>query len=392
MKKIIFLILIFFTMNSSFAINEDVILLPEDAIESQRQLLEGEKEVVLEEEKVSPYTKRALKAIIEKEYNNYDTEGLLNKQLKAEFQKGIIKDAQFELNSIVTLKQNIEDNNSNLKANYQTMQLGLAGKFRSEKEGYNFLFELSPNIHDNFIQRFVADAWIQTKRIPNHTLMLGYSRAMVGYEGGQSQYNLPFLNRSQTARVIGNARKGGIRLKGDYKYVNYDIGGYSSDTFHREFFPGVETSAWVNFKPLANVSDKYGKLNIGGGVQAGNRNSYDFFTTTAAIKYDYKKFWMLAEYANADGSNGGAGLTTKKSQGYNLTLAYRLTKKAEVLLRYDDFDSDKKISNNNTKEYTAGFNYYVFGQALRFIFNYVFCQNDNRADSHKLIFGTQFLL
>ena len=37
---------------------------------------------------------------------------------------------------------------------------------------------------------------------------------------------------------------------------------------------------------------------------------------------------MLAEYANADGSNGGAGLTTKKSQGYNLTLAYRLTKKA----------------------------------------------------------------
>ena len=75
-------------MNSSFAINEDVILLPEDAIESQRQLLEGEKEVVLEEEKVSPYTKRALRAIIEKEYNNYDTEGLLNKQLKAEFQKG----------------------------------------------------------------------------------------------------------------------------------------------------------------------------------------------------------------------------------------------------------------------------------------------------------------
>ena len=50
MKKIIFLILIFFTMNSSFAINEDVILLPEDAIESQRQRLEGEKEVVLEEE------------------------------------------------------------------------------------------------------------------------------------------------------------------------------------------------------------------------------------------------------------------------------------------------------------------------------------------------------
>ena len=284
------------------------------------------------------------------------------------------------------------DNRFDSKYSLQTLQLGAKGKFRSEVDEYNLLFELSPNIHDNFAQRLVADAWIATKRIPNHTLMFGTSRLMVGYEGGQSAYLIPFLARSQTARTIGNARKTGVRLKGDYKYFNYDVGGYSSDTFYTEFLPGAETDVWLNFKPLANVSQKYGKLNIGGGVQAGERNSHDFFVTTTALKYDYKKFWLLAEYANANGSNGGSGITDRKSQGYNVTLAYRLTKKLEFLLRYDDFDVDRKKSNNNSREYTAGINYFLLGQGLRFMLNYVFCENQGKSDSHRLMIGSQILL
>ena len=156
--------------------------------------------------------------------------------------------------------------------------------------------------------------------------------------------------------------------------------------------PGVEGDLWVNLKPLANVKDKYGDLKLGGGIQAGERNSTDYFTTSTAIRYDYKKMWFMAEYQNADGSNGGDGLVNKKRDGYNLTLAYRPTKKLEFLLRYDDFDYDKKIKDTNQKEYTAGMNYYILGQGLRLIFNYVFCQSDIVKDSHKLIFGTQIIL
>ena len=392
MKKIIFIFFILLLCNPCYAIDEDIIFLPNDEIKTEKDLLEGEKEVILEE-KTNPYSKKALKGIVEKEYDLNSAKGMFNEQLKAEFKRGIIKNAGVQLNVIQTFDKIINaDNRFDSKYKLQTLQLGLKGKFRSGKEGYNFLFEFSPNIHDNFAQRLVADAWIETSRVKNHTILFGTSRTPVGYEGGRSAYIIPFLSRSQIARTLGNSRKTGIRVKGDYKYVNYDIGGYSSDTFYTEFLPGAETDIWVNLKPLANIKDKYGSLNIGGGFQIGERNSHDFLVSTAALRYDYKKFWMSAEYANSDGSNGGSGITDKKAQGYNVTLAYRLTKKLEFLLRFDDFDSDKKKSNNKTKEYTAGINYFILGQTARLILNYVFCQNDGKTDSHRLILGSQFLL
>ena len=278
------------------------------------------------------------------------------------------------------------------KFNLNQAIFGAEGYFKGKKELYNVLFDFIPHGNENYLQQMVLDAWVGTKRIPNHLLMFGSSRLNVGLEGGNSTFLLPFATRSQSARTIGNARKTGVRLQGDYKYIDYDLGGYSSDQKYHEFMPGFESDLWVNLKPLANVKEKYGDLKLGGGIQAGERNSVDYFTTSTALRYDYKKMWLMAEYQNADGSNGGDGLVNKKRDGYNLTLAYRPTKKLEFLLRYDDFDYDKKIKDTNQKEYTAGMNYYILGQGLRLIFNYVFCQSDIVKDSHKLIFGTQIIL
>jgi phosphate-selective porin len=62
------------------------------------------------------------------------------------------------------------------------------------------------------------------------------------------------------------------------------------------------------------------------------------------------------------------------------------------LCRYDEFDPDKTISNNNQREYTAGVNYYIKGQALKLILNYVYCQNQAAKDSHRILVGTQIAL
>ena len=44
------------------------------------------------------------------------------------------------------------------------------------------------------------------------------------------------------------------------------------------------------------------------------------------------------------------------------------------------------------REYTAGINYFIKGQALKLILNYVFCQNQSAPDSHRIMLGTQILL
>jgi len=354
---------------------------------------ENEIPVLLENIEDNPYSKEALKGIIEKDYDINSPDGMLKRQLQLNFDKGPIKQTNSQFNFMTNFTENINDDNSNLKYNVSLINIGLKGKFKSEKEGFNFLFDVTPDIKENFFHRLILDAWVESKRIPHHTVMLGTSRPNVGYEGGQSPYTLPFIFRSQTARNFGNIRKTGLRVKGDYKYIDYDLGGFSSDTWYTEFFPGVEGDFWVNFKPLANLDkNKYGSLNLAGGFQAGSRNSVDFMVESAALRYNYKKFKLQAEYQNADGSNGASGLTDAKRWGYNVTLTYMLTKKLELLLRYDDFDPDKNKADNNIKEYTGGINYYILGQTLRLCLNYIFCDNNSKSNSHKIIFGTQLLL
>ena len=69
-----------------------------------------------------------------------------------------------------------------------------------------------------------------------------------------------------------------------------------------------------------------------------------------------------------------------------------MTKRLHVLARYDQFDPNRDISGDLRREYTAGLNYFIKGQALRLILNYVFCDNENAEDSHRVILGTQILL
>lgn len=265
-------------------------------------------------------------------------------------------------------------------------------KMKGGKDNFRLMLDPSHQHNRPFMQQFIQDAYYETKRIPHHTILIGNSRTGTGYEGAQSPYTLPFINRSQISRNLANIRKVGLRVKGNYSFVDYDFGGYSSDTFFSEFMPGVEFDGWVNLKPLAKTNERYGKLTTGAGIVSGTRNSVDYFVGGAYVGYEYKKFWTRMEYAVSDGSNGGSGLTTKRREGWYVTLGYHLTKKLEILARYDEFDPDKTIGKNNQREYTAGINYYIKGQALKLILNYIYCQNQAKADSHRILTGIQIAI
>lgn len=318
---------------------------------------------------------------------------LLKKQLMMKFDRGPLESFHtwVAIQGNITTQMN-ENSDTDTKYNMALINIIFDGKFRGGKEGFRLMLDPTPTHAHGFLQQLVQDAYIETNRIPHHNVLLGNSRPGVGYEGAQSPYTLPFVARSQISRNLANVRKFGLRVRGDYSLVDYDFGGYSSDTFFREFFPGFEFDGWVNVKPLGKTDGKWGKVVAGGGIVAGKRHSLDYFMTGAALSYEYKKFWARAEYANSDGSNGGSGPTTNRAEGFYATAAYHLTKKIELLARFDEFNPDKTKDRNNQREYTAGVNYYLKGQALKLIFNYVYCENDAKPDSHKFIVGTQIVL
>ena len=278
------------------------------------------------------------------------------------------------------------------KVRFNALNVGVDGFLKDNNGDFRIMMGFPVHSQRNYTQGLFADVFVATNKIPHHRIQIGHFRPQVGMEGGSSSYTLGFLGRSQIATNFGTARRLGGRIKGDYSFLDYDLGLYSSGTFFDEWFPGAEFIGWMNVKPLAKLDEnKYGKLKIGGGIDAGRRHD-NFFVTGAYIGYEYKRFSAEFEWANANGYNGYNGFSRKHATGFYTTLGYMLTKKLQILACYDQFTPDKHFSDNKQREMTLGLNYFIKGQALRLILNYVFCQNDAAKDSHRIMLGAQILI
>lgn len=273
-----------------------------------------------------------------------------------------------------------------------TINVGYDIFFKNNSADARIMFNYNPFTERNFVQNLFADMYIATNKIPHHRLLVGHSRPPLGMEGAYGPFVLPFIARSQISRNFGTIRKLGARVSGTYSLMDYDFGVYSSDTYFQEFFPGAEFIGRVDLKPLGKTDGKYGKLLIGGSMDTGHRDN-NFCVVGAHIQYDYKRFMANFEWAQANGYNGPSGFSADKhASGFYATVGYMLTKKLQILARYDEFDPNREIANNNQREYSVGLNYFIKGQGLRLILNYVFCQNDSAKDSHRIMLGTQILI
>ncbi len=315
---------------------------------------------------------------------------LLKEELTFYPQKGAISKVQFYGAYQGDLSSSWQKGDYDFGYDYNYGQIGAVGKFRNTKTDFKVLFNPRPKDGLTYMQNFVADAYLVNSNIPHHKIVLGYSRNQVGKEGGSSSYILPFVTRSQIARNFGSTRALGVRLIGNYSLLDYNFALNSSDRFFRDWFPGTEFTGWVDFKPLGKTDGKYGRLIIGGGLNAG-KNVTNYTVGSLYVAYKYKKLWTNFEYGIADGYNGSA-VSTNKAMGFNGTIGYKIVPQLQVIARYDFFDPNRDTDHNNRQEYTAGINYFIKGQALRLIFNYVFCQNQATQDSHRIIFATQLLL
>ncbi len=331
---------------------------------------------------------KALKAEVKRtDYSNY----LFKDILTVDFDKGPVDRIQFYGKYRGNLSFNFFESDLDSEYDITAINVGMMGQMSPKyKSDFRLQLNLTPTSERSFIQNFISDAYIVNKAIPNHQIFVGNSRNQVGFEGGMSTTYVPFVMRSQIARTFGNTRALGVKVNGKYSLIDYSVAVNSSDRFFREFFPGTEFTGWVNFKPLGLTGGKYGKLVMGGGLNTG-KNHHDYTVAGAYIGYNYKKFMINAEYSNADGYNGKK-FSTNNAEGFYTTIGYKLTPKLQLVGRYDQFDPNRDISHDLRREYSAGLNYFVIGQGMRILLNYVYCDNQNKQDSHRLILGTQILL
>ena len=331
---------------------------------------------------------KSLKAEVTRtDYSNY----LLKDILTVDLDKGPIDRIQFYGKYRGNLSFNFMESDFDGDYDVTSIDVGMMGQLNPEyKTDFKLQLKLTPTSERTFFQNLISDAYIVNTAIPNHQIMIGNSRNQVGVEGGMSTTYVPFILRSQIARTFGNTRAFGVRVIGNYSLVDYSLAANSSDRFFKEFFPGAEFTGWVNLKPLGKTDGRYGKLVVGGGLNAGKRHE-NYTVGGAYVGWNYKDFMINAEYAIADGYNARV-LSTDKAEGFYTTIGYKLTPKVQLVARFDQFDPNRDMDGDIRREYSAGINYYVIGQGMKILLNYVYCDNQNLEDSHRLLLGTQILL
>lgn len=347
------------------------------------------------------------------ELAKYDIEHALHGEISAPSTKGLLEDTMkmtFEKGPIEYIAPWVDfngcfqsvwsgDNYANTLYGINFQDVGINGKFRTNDDpasGKKTVFRMMYNtgkeiVGNTYLQSFMADNYIMRYWTKDDQILVGYARTAVGLEGGESPFTIPFFGRSQISRTYGNVRALGIKAQGNHKLYDYSAGIFSSGRFFKDFFPGEEVVLNASIKPLGLTNGKYGKLTMGGSLDSGNAESR-FFIAGAHTTYEYKRLKASFEYASANGSNGSTGFSANDSEGFYGTLAYRITPRIQVLVRYDQFDPNKAKANDRRTEYTAGINYFIKGQALKLMLNYVYYTLENGTYGSRIMAGTQFIL
>lgn len=228
----------------------------------------------------------------------------------------------------------------------------------AEKLSFNSSFELGPN--QNFgaqnaaaaADSRVVDAYVTLTYLPWITVKAGQMPTPVSYELGADEYSLETINYSQFIGNLVNRDRGLggiIPITENVKVVawilngNGTVGGASADDEDKANYGAMLTA-----DPVKDLNVKiWGNT----GKEIASKN------TAVGLGVDYKiSGWHLsAEYGQ--NSNKAAAATTKNRDWY-VHGSYLIPETAlQLVARYDRYDPNTTVSNNENKITTVGVNW-----------------------------------
>lgn len=244
----------------------------------------------------------------------------------------------------------------------------------------------------------LGDAFVMTDIVPKHKIYIGQTREPIGQEGTLSPSALDAVERALIGRQFGDTRDLGIKINGDWGLVEYFIGAYNGSGQNIKDTNGdMAVGGWGIIKPFKYMP-QYGDLQLAGGYYTGKRNSnatpansthdtYGFYSA-----YKFKRYGIKGEFAERDGYDRllGTAAGSSKARGWYVTNTFDLTKKLQLVARYDTFDRNTSASDDKITEYTVGTNYFLRGNNIKFQVNAAYVNDEAGDCSQRLGVLTQY--
>jgi hypothetical protein len=265
-----------------------------------------------------------------------------------------------------------------------TGRLGAENRFK-----YLLMYDFGPNscLHELYGEWLYNDAvnvrfgqykipfTIETPLSSARIETIYFSRStasMAGGSGDFNQYGITGLQGQAGSSKVG--RDAGLQLSGKLFKKN--------DFYRLEYYTGLFNGTGLNTKDNNNHKDFIATaywqpikgLRLGGSVYSGKlyyasngQSAANHVRNVQAISADYtsKFFYGRSEYLTAN--NGGL----KRNGYYGLAIWKFVPDKWEVLGKYDFYDKNTAIGQNETTDFTAGINYY-FAYLTRIQLNYIY--------------------
>ncbi|MDR0733502.1 MAG: OprO/OprP family phosphate-selective porin [Dysgonamonadaceae bacterium] len=263
------------------------------------------------------------------------------------------------------------------------------GKIGSQKQfGYMLMYDFGPNacLHELYGEWLPTDAvnvrfgqfkipfTIENPISPTQIETIYFGRGARAMSGSVGDFNQQDIKGNIGGPKVG--RDAGLQLSGRlFKKNNF---------FRIEYYAGLFNGTGFNTKDNNNHKDFIGTvyyqpvkdLRIGGSVYSGKLNTpidgvpgnHVRNLWTVGAEYNSRKFYARSEYIA--GNNGGL-----KRENYYSSAVWKFSpNKWEALGKYEYYDKDKSVKNDEISDITVGINYYL-AFSTRIQLNYIYTDN-----------------
>jgi hypothetical protein len=277
------------------------------------------------------------------------------------------------------------------------------GRLGKEKQfGYMLMYDFGPNsgLHELYGEWLPSDAvnvrfgqykipfTIENPMSPTRIETIYFSRSTASMSGSSGDFNQYGVNGPQSSSVSVKAgRDAGLQLSGkllkkdDFFWLEYYTGLFNGTGFntkdnnnHKDF---IATAYWQPIKGLKAGGSVYsGQLYY---IADGKTTPSNHVRNVWSIGAEYKSNYCYARSEYLSANNGGV-----KRKGYYGSAVWKfIPDKWEIVGKYDFYDKNTAVCQNETRDITAGVNYY-FAYLSRIQVNYIHTNDKALGKNHAV--------
>lgn len=231
----------------------------------------------------------------------------------------------------------------------------------------------------------LTDLFVAWSKYPAANLKVGQFKTPFGSEQLDSDTKVPFIERSIGSDRLTVGRDIGVGLSGQSEDKRF---GYSTGLFNgngtnqsnndNDSFLFVGRVTGTLFE--SEINGTKANWQLGGNWYSNDVASSAFSGTREGLGVDTQFKFGAANFMAEWLSNESDPLTgaDSKSEAWQISGIYRFDNNWQAVARFDTYDANANASGGESDTVTLGANYFLYDDALKLSFNYLFGEDDDR--------------